>query len=70
MAQWQFPSKKNEWTEQVKADLGQLGLSEDLNWIKRKSKLAFKTLVKKQVSEAALMEFTKRKRNTFKNVYF
>ena len=56
MAQWQLPSKKNEWTEQVKVDLGQLGLNDDLNWIKGKSKLAFKTLVKKQVSEVALME--------------
>ena len=55
-AQWEYPSKKNEWTEQVKIDLGQLGLSDNLNWIKKKSKLAFKTLVKKQVSEVALIE--------------
>ena len=56
MAQWENPSKKNEWTEQVKVDLDQLGLSENLNWIKEKSKWGFKNLVKKQVSELALLE--------------
>ena len=61
MEQWENPAKRNEWTEQVKLDLDDLGILDDLNWIREKSKWAFKTLVKKQVSELALIELSEQK---------
>ena len=63
MEQWKNPAKRNEWTDQVKVDLHDLGLVDDLNWIRNKSKLMFKSLVKKQVSELALRELLKLKEN-------
>ena len=60
--QWRFPAKKNEWTNQVRMDMEELGLrSEDLVWIKKKSKPAFKNLVKKQASELALLKLLEKK---------
>ena len=54
--QWRFPAKKKEWTNQVRMDMEEPGLrSEDLVWIKKKSKPVFKNLVKKQASELALL---------------
>ena len=61
MEQWENPAKRNEWTEQVKLDLDDLGILDDLNWIREKSKWAFKTLVKKQVSELALVKLLEQK---------
>ena len=52
-AQWKFPARKSEWTEQVRVDLLDLGLTEDLDQIKIKSKFTFKNLVKKQIREWA-----------------
>ena len=54
-AQWNFPAKKNDWTEQARADLIELGLDEELSWFEKKSKQSFKKLVKEQVKELALM---------------
>ena len=51
MAQWNHPARKNEWTVQVKADLEEFGLDDDLPWIMSKSKPVFKNLVKKQARE-------------------
>ena len=59
--QWNFPAKRNEWTEQVRVDLEDLGLVEDLIWIKSKTKFTFKNLVKKQIRELALQKLLQRK---------
>ena len=56
--QWNYPGKKNEWTEQVRVDLHELGIKEDLDWIKKKSKQSFKSLVKKQIRELALLKLS------------
>ena len=61
MAQWKFPAKKNEWTEQVKADLLEFSLDDELNWIKKKSKSSFKILVKNQMREVALVNLLEKK---------
>ena len=61
MAQWKFPAKKNEWTEQVKADLLEFGFDDELNWIKKKSKSSFKILVKNQMREVALVNLLEKK---------
>ena len=42
--------------KQVKNDLKEYNLREDLEWIRSKSKESFKTLVKKKTEEIALEE--------------
>ena len=61
MTQWNYPGRRNEWTEQVKADLKELGIGDDLSWIMKKSKMSFKSLVKKQVRELALLKLSQKK---------
>ena len=61
MTQWNYPCRRNEWTEQVKADLKELGIGDDLSWIMKKSKMSFKSLVKKQVRELALFKLSQKK---------
>ena len=61
MTQWNYPCRRNEWTEQVKADLKELGIGDDLSWIMKKSKMSFKSLVKKQVRELALLKLSQKK---------
>jgi hypothetical protein len=51
--QWKYPSAKNEWTEQVKKDLIEFGIKEDIEWMKTKSKSSFKAIVKKKTNEFA-----------------
>ena len=61
LTQWNYPGRRNEWTEQVKADLKELGIGDDLSWIMKKSKMSFKSLVKKQVRELALLKLSQKK---------
>ena len=70
--QWKSPAKKNEWTEQVKVDLEELGIPGDLNWIKCKSKLTFKNLIKKQIKELAFMKLmlTKERHSKMNNLEY
>ena len=42
LAQWKYPARKKEWTDQVKADLKEFGLEDELNLIKMKTKSASK----------------------------
>ena len=60
-AQWNYPAKRNEWTEQARTDMAELGLDEELSWLKKKSKQTFKKLVKEQVKELALMRLNEKK---------
>ena len=43
-----------EWTEQVRSDLADLGIEEDLSFIQAKSLFSFKNLVKTKIKEYAL----------------
>ena len=52
-AQWKYPVK-NDWTEQVKLDLEEFEISSNLEWIRSKSKLVFKKLVRSKAKEVAL----------------
>ena len=45
ITQWEFPSTRGEWAEQVIGDLEMFGICDKLNWIKSKSKLTFKAMV-------------------------
>ena len=46
MAQWNHPASRKEWTEQVRQDLEEFEIEEDLNWLKNKSEFSFKKIVK------------------------
>jgi hypothetical protein len=56
-----FPVK-DDWSEQVRQDLSDFGIREDLQWIKTKSQYKFRKLVKKFGREYALGEFNDKKR--------
>ena len=53
LAQWKCPSKQ-DWTEQVRLDLTDLGLEKNLDLIQSKSQFSFKNLVKIKTKEFAL----------------
>ena len=59
--QWKYPAGRNEWTEQVKMDLKEFGLEDDVEWIKAKSKCSFKTMMKKLTREVAIQTLNREK---------
>ena len=61
ITQWKFPAVKNEWTEQVKLDLIDFGLSQELGQIADFSKNSFKNTVKKRAKEFAFFVFLEKK---------
>ena len=61
VTQWNYPSDKNEWTDQVRLDLEEFGFSAELTWIKIKSKSSFKKLVKTHARELALVQLNDKK---------
>ena len=68
LAQWNYPSPRGEWTEQTRLDLDEFEITDDLKWIKSKSKFAFKKLVKAKAKELTL-ELNKRQ-GKMKNLYY
>ena len=71
MAQWESPSKQ-DWTEQVKQDLTDLGIEKNLDFIKSKSQFSFKNLVKIKTREFALdlLNENKYKHSKMENLIF
>ena len=59
--QFSFPVK-DDWSEQVRQDLVDFGIKEDLEWIKTTSVYKFRKLVKKCGREYALDKFCEQKR--------
>ena len=59
--QWNYPAKKNEWTEKVREDLEDLGIEENLENMKKMSKHTFKNLVKKRVLDKTLVDLLGKK---------
>ena len=55
-AQFRFPAK-DDWSEQVRLDLKDLNIPENLEWIRSKSKDSFRRLVKKRAKDYALNGF-------------
>ena len=68
ITQWKYPAVRGEWTEQVKLDLSEFDIVEDLQWIKSKSKLAFHKMVKAQARELTLD--TNKREGKMKNLYY
>ena len=66
VAQWNYPHK-HDWTEQVRKDLVDFKIPIDIEFIKSKSKSAFKNLVKSKSKEFAFERFicTKEKHSNF-----
>ena len=69
VAQWNYPHK-HDWTEQVRKDLVDFKIPIDVEFIKSKSKSAFKNLVKSKSKEFAFERFicSKEKHSKLKNV--
>ena len=53
ITQWNNPTR-GDWTEEVKSDLEDFGIPCSFEWIKSKSQLSFKSLVKTKAEEYAL----------------
>ena len=70
--QWNFPAKRNEWTDQVKKDLEEFQFSKDLETLKKISISQFKTQVKKKAKEVAFFSFLEKKENHSKleNIFY
>ena len=58
-AQWKY-SCKDDWTQQVKTELEDFGILENLEDIKAKSKSSFKKLVKVKAKEFAFYSYCER----------
>ena len=61
VTQWKFPTNKKDWTEQVKLDCSDFGISDDLAQIKSKSKLSFSNLVKSKAKVYAFRKLIEQK---------
>ena len=59
-AQYDYPSK-DDWTEQVKVDLKDLGILEDFSYIRSFTETAFKNMVKRKIKEFALDDLNEKK---------
>ena len=72
MAQWKYPAKRNEWTEQVQCDLNDFDLSVDLDILRKISINSFKTQVKKKAKQYAFYTFLEKKESYSKieNLFF
>ena len=60
-AQWRYPTNKEDWTEMVWKDLVDFGIPVDLEFIRSKSKLTFKNMVKIKSKEFSFFKFMKEK---------
>ena len=71
-AQWTYPAKRGEWTEQVKIDMKEFDMEPDLEQIRSKSNFSFKALVKKQTKQLALTNLnkTKEKHSKMENLQY
>ena len=71
-AQWSYPARRGEWTEQVKLDMKEFGMELDLEQIRSKSNFSFKALVKKQTKQLALTNLnrTKEKHSKMENLQY
>ena len=60
MAQWKYPCS-GDWTQQVRRDLEEFEIPEDLNYLRSKSAISFKAIVKKKATELAFTKFMTKK---------
>ena len=61
ITQWNNPCR-GDWTETVKNDLEDMEITSDFNYLKSKSREAFKKLVKEKAREYALEQLTQKQR--------
>ena len=62
LTQWKYPTC-GDWTEQVRLDLDEFGLPNDLEKIEAYSSYSFKNLIKKKTRELTFFKFMERKLN-------
>ena len=61
--QWKYPTNQEDWNEMVKSDLEDFGITSDLDYIKSKTSLSFKNIVKVKAKEFAFFKFIERINN-------
>ena len=67
-AQWNS-EVKNDWTSQIRIDLADFCLPEDLDYIKSKSEYSFKRMIKVKALEYALGELNSMKGSKMTNTF-
>ena len=72
LTQWKYPGPKDEWTEQVKVDLNDFGITDDLDHLQKLKSYSFKNMVRRKAKEFALMTFLeqKEKHSKLDNLYY
>ena len=70
--QWKYPTNKKDWVEQVKIDLDDFDIPVDLDFIRKKSHLSFKDLVKRKAKERMLQKMLEKKstHSKMKDLYY
>ena len=71
ITQWKYPVA-GDWVLQAKEDLADLGIQENLHWIKMQSDFSFKNLVKRKTKEFAFYKFleTKERHTKLDNLWY
>ena len=70
MAQWENPSKKNEWAVEVQSNLKDFGIPEDFKYIKSMSENRFKNLVKKNARQYELKRLRNLQKSKMENLHY
>jgi hypothetical protein len=70
-AQWKYPTT-GDWTEHAKQDLQDFNMDCDLEYLRTKSKEAFKSIVRRKATEYALFKYLEKKNGHTKldNLYY
>ena len=58
--QWKYPNRK-DWVEQIRSDLEDFDIPANLDFIREKSHLSFKNLVKKHAKQKMLIKMLEKK---------
>ena len=70
LAQWERPSKLNEWTTEVKSNLSDFDMTEEFKFFKSKSKEAFQNLVKVKARKYELERLRKSQKSKTENLHY
>ena len=66
--QWKY-GVQNDWTDQLRIDYEDFGISEDLDFVKSKSEYSFKKIIKVKAQECALHILNLRKKSKMENTF-
>ena len=70
LAQWERPSKLNEWTTEVKSNLAEFNMTEEFEFFKSKSKESFQNFVKVKARKYELERLKKLQKSKTENLVY